>query len=80
MVVSDSSIDLDSDEFQDYVGPMLPQGFAVDMAALFSADSLRGLAAIVVAILVLQAPSRSPRSFAVLLGIITIAWAVGGCP
>ena len=67
-----------SAELEDYSGPMIPQGFGVDLSRLFTAESLRGLAAVVVAILVLQAPSRSTRSLATMLGVILIAWAVGG--
>jgi uncharacterized hydrophobic protein (TIGR00271 family) len=72
------AIDLDAEEFQDYRGPLLPAGFGFDLSRLMAAESLRGIAAVVVAVLVLRTPSRSPRGFAVLVGAILVAWAVGG--
>jgi uncharacterized hydrophobic protein (TIGR00271 family) len=70
--------DLTSDEFQDYEGPLAPPGLGFDISRLLTAESLRGVAAVVVSILVLRTPSRSIRSFAVLLAIILLAWALGG--
>ncbi len=70
--------DLNSTEFQDYEGPILPPGLGFDLTRLLTAESLRGVAAVVVSTLVLRTPSRSPRSFAILLGIILLAWAFGG--
>ena len=75
---AERSDDVNASEFNDYHGPLLPRGFAVDLSRLFTSESLRGAAAIVVAILVMQAPGRSPRTLAVLLGIILVAWAFGG--
>lgn len=74
----DQGVDLGSDEFQDHQGRLLPAGLRFDLTRLLTAESLRALAAIFVAIVVLRAPSRSPRGFAVLVGAILIAWAVGG--
>lgn len=71
-------IDLDAEEFQDYRGPLLPAGFGFDLSRLTTAESLRGMAAVVVAVMVLRAPSRSPRGFALLVGVVLVAWAVGG--
>lgn len=66
------------DEFRDYDGPTLPPGLGFDWTRLFTAESLRGVAAVVVSTLVLRTPSRSPRSFAILLAIILLSWALGG--
>ena len=73
-------VDLDPslDEFQDYDGPILPQGVGFDWSQLLTPASLRGMAAIVVSILVLRAPSQSAKGFALLLAAILIAWSVGG--
>jgi uncharacterized hydrophobic protein (TIGR00271 family) len=68
----------ESEEFRDYEGSALPPGLGFDLSRLFTAESLRGIAAVVVSTLVLRAPSRSPRSFAILLAIILLAWALGG--
>lgn len=65
-------------EFRDYEGPVVPEGFGFDLSQIFSAESLRGLAAIVVSILVLRGPSGGARTMAVLLAVILLAWAVGG--
>lgn len=67
-----------SEEFQDYDGPYLPEGSGFDLSQLLTGDSLRGMAAIVVSLLVLRSPSTSPGTFAFLLAVILTAWAVGG--
>ncbi|MEE8376079.1 MAG: DUF389 domain-containing protein [Acidimicrobiia bacterium] len=67
-----------SQEFQDYQGPLLPEGTGFDPSQLLTADSLRGIAAIVVSVMVLRSPSASPRTFGILIGAILLAWAVGG--
>lgn len=71
-------VDLESAEFQDYDGSLLPAGMGFDLSRLFTGESLRGLAAVVVSVLILRTPSRSPRTFAVLLAIVLLAWALGG--
>ena len=70
--------ELPSEQFQDYEGPYLPEGAGFDLSQLLTGDSLRGMAAIVVSVLVLRTPSTSPGTFAFLLAVILIAWAVGG--
>lgn len=77
-VAGTPSADLSSTEFRDYEGPILPEGAGFDFSQLFTAASLRGVAAIVVSILVLQTPSHSPRAFGILLAAVLLAWAVGG--
>jgi uncharacterized hydrophobic protein (TIGR00271 family) len=67
-----------AEEFQDYDGPYLPEGSGFDLSQLLTGDSLRGMAAIVVSVLVLRSPSTSADTFAFLLAVILIAWAVGG--
>jgi uncharacterized membrane protein HdeD (DUF308 family) len=67
-----------SEEFQDYEGPVLPKGADFDLSQLLTADSLRGMAAIVVSVIVLRSPSTSPKTFGILVGAILLAWAVGG--
>jgi uncharacterized hydrophobic protein (TIGR00271 family) len=67
-----------SEEFQDYEGPVLPEGAGFDPSQLLTADSLRGMAAIVVSVMVLRAPSTSPKTLGFLISAILIAWAVGG--
>ncbi|MEE9178886.1 MAG: DUF389 domain-containing protein, partial [Acidimicrobiia bacterium] len=59
-------------------GPLLPDGAGFDLSQLLTADSLRGMAAIVVSVMVLRAPSTSPRTLALLISAILVAWAVGG--
>ncbi len=70
--------DMMSEEFQDYEGPLLPVGAGFDLSQLLTADSLRGMVAIVVSVMVLRAPSTSPRTLAFLISAILVAWAVGG--
>ncbi len=70
--------ELPPEEFQDYHGPYLPEGAGFDLSQLLTRDSLRGIASIVVSVVVLRSPSSSPRTFAILLAAILIAWAVGG--
>lgn len=74
----EQDVDLESAEFQDYDGSLLPAGVGFDFSRLLTAESLRGLAAVIVSILVLRTPSQSPRAFAALLGIVLLAWALGG--
>ena len=72
------NIDTKSEEFQDYEGPVLPKGADFDLSQLLTADSLRGMAAIVVSVIVLRSPSTSPKTFGILVAAILLAWAVGG--
>ncbi len=67
-----------AEEFQDYEGPLLPEGAGFDLSQLLTADSLRGMVAIVVSVMVLRAPSTSPKTLAFLISAILVAWAVGG--
>ena len=76
--IEQADVDPSSDEFADYDGPILPTGMGFDFSQLFTPASLRGIAAIVVSILVLRAPSQSANAFALLLAAILIAWSVGG--
>lgn len=71
-------VDLESAEFQDYDGSLLPVGMGFDLSRLFTGESLRGLAAVIVSVLILRTPSSSPRTFAVLLAVVLLAWALGG--
>lgn len=70
--------DMMSEEFQDYKGSVLPEGAGFDPSQLLTGDSLRGMAAIVVSVMVLRAPSTSPRTLSFLISAILIAWAAGG--
>ncbi|MEE8407510.1 MAG: DUF389 domain-containing protein [Acidimicrobiia bacterium] len=72
------AVELQAEEFQDYEGPLLPEGAGFDLSQLLTADSLRGMAAIVVSVMVLRAPSTSPKRLAFLISVILVAWAVGG--
>jgi uncharacterized hydrophobic protein (TIGR00271 family) len=72
------AVEPSAEEFQDYDGPYLPEGSGFDLSQLLTGDSLRGMAAIVVSVLVLRSPSMSPRTFAFLMAAILVAWAVGG--
>jgi uncharacterized hydrophobic protein (TIGR00271 family) len=72
------SVDITSEEFSDYSGPVVPEGASFDLSQLLTAESLRGIAAIVVSILVIRTPSTQPRTFAIMLAVILLAWAVGG--
>ncbi len=71
-------VDTSAAEFQDYDGQRAVSGSDFDFSQLISPASLRGVAAIVVSLLVLQAPDRSPKTLGVLLAIILIAWSAGG--
>jgi len=70
--------DLSAAEFQDYDGDVESLKSRLDFSQLLSPASLRAIAAIVVSLLVLQVPDRSPRTLAILLAVILIAWSVGG--
>ena len=70
--------DLSAAEFQDYDGDVESLRSRLDFSQLLSPASLRAIAAIVVSLLVLQVPDRSPRTLAILLAVILIAWSVGG--
>lgn len=70
--------DLSAAEFQDYDGDVGSLASRLDFSQLLSPASLRAIAAIVVSLLVLQVPDRSPRTLAILLAVILIAWFVGG--
>ena len=71
-------LDLTASEFQDYDGDLSGTSLNLDFSQLLSAASLRALAAIVVSLLILQVPDRSPRALAILLAIILAAWSIGG--
>jgi uncharacterized hydrophobic protein (TIGR00271 family) len=73
-----TTVNQTASHFQDYHGKLLTTGYHYDLGRLLSLESLRGFAAIVVAIFVMRAPGQSPRAFAILVGIIFVAWAVGG--
>jgi len=75
---SERKLDLTQAEFRDYDGPLLQGDTGFDLSNLLTSESLRGLAAIAVSILVIRTPSQSPRAFAVLVAAILLAWAVGG--
>ena len=66
-------LDLTAEEFQDYDGDLAVSGSDFDFSQLISPASLRGVAAIVVSLLVLQAPDRASKTLGVLLAIILIA-------
>lgn len=72
-----TNLDLNSSEFQDYDGPLFPESAGYDLSRLFAPASLRGLAAIVVAILIIRVPSQSPKATAILIAIILGAWSIG---
>jgi len=55
-------LDLTASEFQDYDGDLSGTSLNLDFSQLLSAASLRALAAIVVSLLILQVPDRSPSS------------------
>jgi uncharacterized hydrophobic protein (TIGR00271 family) len=65
-------------EFQDYEGDLFPGVSGYDLSRLWSQASLRGLAAIIISIVLISAPSRSPRLLSVLIAVVLIAWSVGG--
>ena len=73
-----TAIDLTSSEFQDYDGAMFPDSSGYDLSRLWSQASLRGLAAVAIALVLITAPSTSPRLFAVVIAIVLVAWSVGG--
>lgn len=75
---SQQPIDMTTDEYRDYDGPVVPLGLGFDLSKLLTAESLRAVAAMVVSLLVLGTPSRSANTYAVFLAIILIAWAIGG--
>ena len=72
-------VDLTSPEFQDYDGPsaMSPVG-KYDFSRIWTQASLRAVAAIVVALLLLSAPSSSPKLLGYTMAALLFAWAVGG--
>jgi len=74
----DPSVDTSAAEFQDYDGDLAVSSSDFDFSQLISPASLRGIAAIVVSLLVIQGPDRSPKTLGVLLAIILIAWSAGG--
>jgi uncharacterized hydrophobic protein (TIGR00271 family) len=73
-----TDVEVSAQEFSDYDGPVIPPGGEFDLSQLLTAESLRALAAVIVAVMVLRAPSQSPNSLGTLFGIILGAWAVGG--
>jgi uncharacterized hydrophobic protein (TIGR00271 family) len=70
--------DLSAEEFQDYSGDLRHFASGLDFMQLLSPASLRGIAAIVASLLILQIPDRSPRTLTVLLAVTLVAWSVGG--
>ena len=74
----ESGSDRPPNEFRDYDGPILPEAASFDFSQLLTSASLRGMAAIVVSILVVRSPSSSPRFFALLFAAILLAWGIGG--
>lgn len=73
-----AEIDLTSPEFQDYDGTLFPEAHQYDLSRLWSQSSLRGLAAVAIALVLITAPSTSPRLLAVVIAIVLVAWSVGG--
>jgi uncharacterized hydrophobic protein (TIGR00271 family) len=73
-----ASIDLDDLEFQDYHGELFPDSAGFDFSGLWSQASLRGLAAVVAAVLLIRAPTHSPRLFSMVVAIVLIGWSLGG--
>lgn len=73
-----AAIDLTSPEFQDYDGTLLPDANGYDLSRLWSQASLRGLAAIVISLILISAPSTSPKLLAIFVAVVLIAWSVGG--
>lgn len=72
-------VDLSAPEFQDYDGPSaLSAAGKYDLSGLWTQATLRALAAMVVALLILRAPSSSPRLLGLALAIILLGWSVGG--
>ena len=72
-------VDLTSLEFRDYDGPSaMSTAGRYDFSRLWTQSTLRALAAIVVALFVLRAPSSSPRLLGFALAALLLAWAVGG--
>ena len=71
-------LDLGRSEFQDYQGALFPETTRYDFSRLFAPATLRGLAAMVVAILIIRAPSSSPRLLAILIAVMLAAWSIGG--
>jgi len=57
---------------------MFPDSSGYDLSRLWSQASLRGLAAVAIALVLITAPSTSPRLFAVVIAIVLVAWSVGG--
>lgn len=75
---TNAELDLSSREFEDYDGELAIDTGSLNFSTLWSQASLRGLAAIVVAVVLIQAPTHSPRLFAIVLAIVLIAWSLGG--
>jgi uncharacterized hydrophobic protein (TIGR00271 family) len=73
-----AAIDLSNPEFQDYDGTLFPEAPQYDLSRLWSQASLRGLAAVAIALVLITAPSTSPRLLAVVIAIVLVAWSVGG--
>lgn len=72
------AIDLSSPEFQDYDGPIFETVADYDFSQLWTRAALRGVAAIVVALILISAPSRTPRLLSAVLAVLLIAWSIGG--
>ena len=72
-------VDLTAAEFQDYDGPS-PMSTAgkYDFSRIWTEATLRAVGAIVVALLVISAPSTSPRALAYAVAALLFAWAIGG--
>ena len=75
----DVGIDLSAAEFRDYDGPsaMSPQG-KYDFSRLWTQATLRAVAAIVVALFIIRAPTSSPRLVGYSVAALLLAWAIGG--
>ncbi|MFZ0014489.1 MAG: DUF389 domain-containing protein [Acidimicrobiia bacterium] len=73
-----AEIDLSDPEFQDYEGDLAIETDGLDFSSLWSQSSLRGLGAIVIAVVLIKAPTHSPRLFAVVIAIMLVAWSLGG--
>lgn len=71
-------IDLNAPEFQDYRGPASWMQPGWTITNLLTASSLRGLVAIVVALLVLGMRNPTPKLIQVLIAAVLIGWSLGG--
>ena len=71
-------VDLTAAEFQDYDGPSaMSTAGKYDFSRIWTQATLRAFAAMVVALLIISAPSTSPRLLAYGLAALLFAWAIG---